>query len=155
MQLIAASLSGRVYCDSSVVASDVTLSSTEPYAKNAGQPLPQPCASAWRVGVVAPASCVTSSHAFVAVEPVKLGNIAPMFFCAMPSGPSGTKTSLPIWLPVLPSNSCTRSVVVENCDAFTKPTLPRYVPASGVPVLLRRPVMNTLSRPAAAPSDDA
>src|SRR5216684_607567 len=46
MQVMALFVSGSEYCDSSVVASCVTLSSCEPYAKNAGQPVGQPLASA-------------------------------------------------------------------------------------------------------------
>src|SRR5581483_5104415 len=123
MQLRALVVSGWKYCGSSVVASPERLSRIEPYAKNAGQPFGQPFAAASLVGCVF--SCVTTTYAFVAFAPVKLGNIAPMFGCACPRGCSGWVKSLPICVFVLPSNSFTRSVVDESCDAFTRPMLLR------------------------------
>src|SRR5438128_11418357 len=125
MQLIAASVSGFRYCGSSVVASPLWLSSTEPYAKNAGHPLGQPLAFASGVGWVF--VCSTVTKAFVAVDPVKEGKSAAllMLSCVWPSGASVMVALLPICVLFAPLKSLTTSVVVENCDAFTKPRLLR------------------------------
>src|SRR5438128_2306610 len=146
MQLIAAVVSACVYCGSRVVASPLWLSRTDPYAKKAGQPFGQPLAAASPVGVVF--VCSTVTYALVAVAPVKAGNIDARFVCTWPSGESGCENVLPICAPFVPLKSFTSSVVLEYCDAFTMPMLPRY---AGV---LRRPVMKTLSRPTGAASEE-
>src|SRR5713101_2149073 len=123
MQLMAAVVSACRYCGSSVVASPLWLSSTEPYAKKAGQPFAQPAAAASDVGTVLP--CSTVRYAFVAVGPVNAGNIAPRFCCVCPRGLSGTVAVLPICAPVKPLKSLTDNVVDENCEALTRRMLPR------------------------------
>ena len=79
MQLIATVVRPFRYCGSSVVASPLTLSSTEPYAKNAGQPLLQPFAAASPVGILF--VCSTVTYAFVADGPVKLEKRPDKFCC--------------------------------------------------------------------------
>src|ERR1043165_3321196 len=137
--------SERRYCGLSVVGSPLALSSPDAYAKKDGQPRGQPLAAASPVGCVF--VCSTVTYAFVAVAPVKAENIAPMPGCTWPRGPSVCWNVEPICVLVLPSNSFTTSVVVENCEALTSPMFVRYWP------LLRSPVMKTLSRPTPAASE--
>src|ERR1041385_7243109 len=154
MQLIAEFVSGLRYWASSVMASPVALSSSEPQAKNAGQPFEQPFAAASDVGCVALGTCSTVTYAFVAVAPTNGEKSAAAPGCAIESGGRVTVLSPPICVPVLPSKSFTSSVVVENCDALAKPRFVRYVPVWPAEPGLRRPVMKTLSGPAALESDE-
>src|SRR5712692_9942063 len=123
MQSRPRSLSGTRYCGSRVVASPLKLSSTDPYAKKAGQPFGQPFADASPVGILL--VCSTVTYAFVANGPVNCENMVAIAGWTWPRGESVCWKVLPICDPVRPSKSLTKSVVVENCDAFTRPMLPR------------------------------
>src|SRR5256885_14865047 len=125
MQLIAAFVTGLRYWASSVMASLVVLSRSEPQAKKAGQPFAQPLAAASEGGCGALATCSTVTYALVAVAPLKGEKRAPTPGCEICSGPRVTVLSPPICVPVLPSKSFTRSVVVENCEALAKPRFVR------------------------------
>src|SRR3954468_16389468 len=83
--------------------------------------------------------------AYAPVEVAALGKakkreLLPTAVCRLPSGCS-VKLFCAICVPVL-LKSVAVSVVVENCDAFTKPMFVWYWS------VLRMPVMKTLSRPA-------
>src|ERR1043166_4634368 len=112
-------VSGARYCGSRVVGSLVWLSSDEPKAKKAGQPVGQPFAAASAVGDVP--LCWKMAYAPVEVAPfVKAGKMVwlPTAPCTEPSGCSVKllcESCVPVELKSVPV-----IVVVENCDAFTK-----------------------------------
>src|SRR5205085_6987322 len=125
MHPICAPVSDCLYCASSVVGSEVWLSSTEPKARYAGQPSLQPFATASfgppTTGVDGP--CSRSTYRFVPLPTLPKAEVR--LGCSKVSGARLNTCWLPTGAPVAPSLSVAMICVDENCDALTTPRLPR------------------------------